>query len=129
MNANQSMEGPSRGVVLWRAVLTFHLVLVAWVFFRAESLSDAMTVFSRIAASASELPRLLRVRIMGREILFSMALIALLVAVEAVDELRSMWARLESRPRYQRWAVYYALIAGLVVLGTWNQQQFVYMQF
>ena len=121
--------GLSRTSLLWRAVLTFHLVLVTWVFFRAESLSDAMTIFSRIAASAIELPHLLQARIMGSEILFSMALIALLLAVEAVDELRPIWTRLESRPRYQRWAVYYALLAGLVVFGTWNQLQFVYMQF
>ncbi len=121
--------GLSRTSLLWRAVLTFQLVLVTWVFFRAESLSDAMTIFSRIAASAIELPHLLQARIMGSEILFSMALIALLLAVEAVDELRPIRTRLESRPRYQRWAVYYALLAGLVVFGTWNQLQFVYMQF
>jgi hypothetical protein len=28
-----------------------------------------------------------------------------------------------------RWAVYYTLLAGVIVLGTWNLRQFVYMQF
>ena len=114
---------------LGRAVLTFHLVLVTWVLFRAESLSDAVTVFSRVAASAMELPRLLYLRLGGGEVLFSVALVAVLLVVEALDERRSIWKRLESRPRHQRWAVYYALLISLVVLGVWNQQQFVYMQF
>jgi hypothetical protein len=40
-----------------------------------------------------------------------------------------MWERLRARPLVLRWAVYYALLAALVVLGTWNLRQFVYMQF
>ena len=40
-----------------------------------------------------------------------------------------MWARLAVRPVYVRWTVYYAMLAALVVLGTWSLQQFVYMQF
>jgi hypothetical protein len=49
--------------------------------------------------------------------------------VEVADEARPMWDRLRDRPVAFRWAVYYALLAALVVLGTWNLRQFVYMQF
>jgi cytochrome oxidase assembly protein ShyY1 len=28
-----------------------------------------------------------------------------------------------------RWGVYYAILAALIVLGTWQLQNFVYMQF
>ena len=121
--------GLIRVAELWRVVLTFHLILVTWVFFRADSPADALTVLSRVAASAIELPRLLHLRVTGGEVLFSVALVVLLITVEAADERRPIWQRLESRPRYQRWAVYYALLISLVVLGVWNQQQFVYMQF
>jgi alginate O-acetyltransferase complex protein AlgI len=44
-----------------QAVVTFHLILVTWVFFRAASLEDALTIFSRVAASAGRLPALLAV--------------------------------------------------------------------
>ena len=121
--------GVLRGAELSRVLLTFHLILVTWVFFRAESLADAVTVLSRVAASTTELPRLLQVRFMDGGVLFLGSMIVLLLTVEAADERRSIWKRLDSRPAYQRWAVYYALLAGLVVLGAWDRQQFVYMQF
>ena len=109
--------------------VTFHLVLVTWVFFRAESLTDAVAILSRVAASATELPRLLLVRIANGEILFSFALIAVLLLWEVMDERRPVWDRLTASPVYVRWVVYYALLVCLVVLGTWSQQEFVYMQF
>jgi alginate O-acetyltransferase complex protein AlgI len=112
-----------------QAVVTFHLILVTWVFFRAASLADALTIFSRVAASAGRLPPLLATRLATPEMIVSLLLIVLLIAVEAFDETRSMWARLAARPAPVRWAAYYALALALVVLGVWNLQQFVYMQF
>ncbi len=128
-SGSREHDAPARWAQLTRGLLTFHLILVTWVFFRAESLFDALTVLSRVAASAIELPRLLAVRLTDGEVLFSLALIALLLAVEALDERGSIRARLENRPRYQRWAVYYAVLACLVVLGIWNQKEFIYMRF
>jgi len=58
-----------------------------------------------------------------------LALIVLLFAVEALDEKAPIWERLRVRPIYLRWAVYYCLLIGLIVLGNWKLQQFVYMQF
>jgi alginate O-acetyltransferase complex protein AlgI len=112
-----------------QAVVTFHLILVSWVFFRAASLEDALTIFSRVAASAARLPALLAVRLAAPEVLASLLLIVLLVGVELFDETRSIWERLAARPTPLRWAAYYALALALVVFGVWNLQQFVYMQF
>lgn len=110
-------------------VLTFHLILVTWVFFRAASIGDALTVLQRVTQSAALLPSLLWTRIQGPEILYSIALIGLLMGIEIIDERRPIWQRLESRPRAVRWAVYYAVIIVLLVLGRWQLQNFVYMQF
>ena len=110
-------------------LVTFHLILVTWVFFRAESLTDAVTILSRIVTAAAELPRLLQVRIASGEILYSLALITVLLLWEVIDERRPVWDRLATSPVYVRWVVYYALLTCLIVLGTWNQLEFVYMQF
>ena len=112
-----------------RGLLTFHLILVTWVFFRAASLSDATTVLSRVATSLPDLPRLLQVRITDLDILLSLVVVGVLLGVEALEERRSLWERLATRPTYVRWAVYYAVLLMLVVLGMWNLNQFVYMQF
>ena len=53
----------------------------------------------------------------------------MLLGVEALDEKRPFWERVRVRPLFVRWAVYYALLFGLIVLGRWDLQQFVYMQF
>jgi alginate O-acetyltransferase complex protein AlgI len=112
-----------------RAIVTFHAVLVTWVFFRAASLGDAATIFERTVRAVPQLPRLLWVRLQDPGILLAIATIAVLVVVEVADEGRPMWDRLRERPLALRWAVYYALLAALIVLGTWNLRQFVYMQF
>jgi D-alanyl-lipoteichoic acid acyltransferase DltB (MBOAT superfamily) len=124
-------EAASRGLSMrvFRAVVTFHAVLLTWVFFRAASLADAVTIFERTARAVPLLPRLLWVRLQEPAILLAIATIAVLVIVEIADEGRPMWDRLRERPLALRWAVYYALLAALVVLGTWNLRQFVYMQF
>ena len=70
-----------------------------------------------------------RSRVASGEILLSLGLIAMLLGVEALDERRSVWERLAARPLYLRWAVYYAVLVCLIVLGTWNLRQFIYMQF
>ena len=114
---------------VFRCVLTFHLILVTWVFFRAATLEDAVTVLSRVGASLGALPGLLQVRIATGDIMVSIALIAALMGVEALDERRPFWERLGARPVYVRWGVYYAVLILLAVLGRWELQQFVYMQF
>lgn len=111
------------------ALLTFHLILVTWVFFRAASLADAVLIISRVAANLSVLPSVLVSRVYSMEFYISLFLIALLIVVELFDEKRAFWQGLRDRPTYLRWAVYYALLIALIVLGNWQLRQFVYMQF
>jgi alginate O-acetyltransferase complex protein AlgI len=129
MRREPSAVAPGVAMRVLRAIVTFHAVLLTWVFFRAASLSDAATIFERTAGAVSQLPRLLWVRLQDSAILFAIATIAVLVMVEVVDEGRPMWDRLRERPIALRWAVYYAILAALLVMGTWNLRQFVYMQF
>ena len=111
------------------SVFTFHLILVTWIFFRAASMSDAITIFSRVAGSLPSLPRLVTARATSGEMLFSISLIAVLMLVEVIDERAPIWNRLAACPTVVRWAVYYALLGSLVVFGVWNFKEFVYMQF
>ncbi len=120
---------PAPAKTVLGVLVTFHLILVTWVFFRAESLSDAFTILGRATGSLVQLPSLIRARVMAGGVLFSLLLIALLISVEIIDERRPLWERLAGQPRYVRWGVYYLLVFGLIVLGTWQGQAFVYMQF
>jgi len=110
-------------------LFTFHLILITWVFFRASSLSDVVTILSRIAGSLSSLPVLLQARLGRWEVITALILVVVLLVVELLDEGRSFFERVRAQPLLVRWAVYYAQLLALVVLGRWDFQQFVYMQF
>lgn len=116
-------------VALVHGLLTFHLILVTWVFFRAASLEDAVTILSRVSASLGSLVGPVVNRLTGGDMLISIGLIGVLLGVEILDERRPLWERLAARPVALRWAACYVLIAALLVMGSWNLRQFVYMQF
>jgi len=111
------------------AVVTFHLVLITWVFFRADTLADAITILTRVAGSAATVVPLTVVRLQTGDVMLSVLLIAVLLGIEGFDEVRPVWSRLTAWPLPLRWAAYYALILSLIVLGTWNLEQFVYLRF
>ena len=110
-------------------LVTFHLILVAWIFFRAETLSQAWTVITRIFGNLSALPGLMAAYPWTGGFWLSVGLIVVLIAIEALDELRDLWAWLAARPVVLRWGFYYALLACLLVIGQWSMSEFVYMQF
>ncbi|SIT03365.1 D-alanyl-lipoteichoic acid acyltransferase DltB, MBOAT superfamily [Roseivivax lentus] len=111
------------------ALVVFHLVLISWVFFRAASLSDGWTVLTRIFAALPELPALLLRYPFTAEHAFLACLILGLLVIEFLDERRPLWRRLARMPRPLRWGAVYAGIFALLLLGRWQSEAFVYMQF
>lgn len=110
-------------------LVTFHLVLVTWVFFRAETLSDAMLLL-RNAARLPEGgidPTLPHFGPFGLAIL----LLAILV-MEGVHRLEGRGdtrAFLSGRPVWVRWAVLQALLLFIVLAGVFEEVEFIYFQF
>ena len=112
-----------------RVLLTFHLIAVAWIFFRAASVSEALLVLQKIADGLWRMPGLLARYPFGAEHYLGIGLIALLLGIEILDERRSVWERLAAAPVWARWTVYYAGIFALLILGRWQAREFIYMQF
>jgi len=110
-------------------LLTFHVVLLAWVFFRADSIAQAWTVLTRTLGAVPRLPGLMAHYNWTGEFWLSIGLIVLLIAYEVIEETRGFWNWLGSRPIVLRWGVYYAMSAMLLVFGKWGLSQFVYMNF
>lgn len=129
-----SLVRPSRFIPGWlwgllATLVTFHAVVFAWIFFRAASLSQAFTVIRKIWTAIPQLPTLVGNYHLTGEFLLSIGLIVFLLAVEAVDEYRSLWKWLMERWVVVRWGFYYLLLAALIVIGKWGVSEFVYMQF
>lgn len=120
------------GNIAWRIlriVVTFHLILLSWVFFRAESIDQALVVIGRIWKGLPGLPGLLPHYPFSSDHALGAALILLLLAVEILDERRPILDRLALLPRPLRWSAFYAAIFTLVLFGRWQSEQFIYMQF
>lgn len=115
--------------VVLRVLFTFHLIAISWVFFRAKSLADAWLVLRKIGTQLAEMPALLPKFPFTPDHYLGFALIVLLLAVELVDERKSIFQRLAAAPLALRWGACYAGIFALLVLGRWQAREFIYMQF
>lgn len=112
-----------------RVLVTFHLVAITWIFFRAKTLGDAWTILRKVGGSLAGLPELLAHYPFTRDHLLGFALIAALLAIELLDERRSIFLRLVAAHTAWRWAASYAGIFALLLLGRWQSREFIYMQF
>ncbi|NQU22337.1 MAG: MBOAT family protein [Candidatus Nealsonbacteria bacterium] len=108
-----------------RIALTFHLVCLCWVFFRAKTLADAMTIlgsfFQRSWALPGVNPNVLVSGLLG---------VLVLAAVQILQLQRGSCRRCVARlPLPVRWSVWYGLIFAIVLLGVQQGSQFIYFQF
>lgn len=112
-----------------RVLVTFHLIAITWIFFRAKTLADAWTILRKVGGNLAALPNLLAHYPYTADHLLGFALIATLLAIELLDERRSIFLRLAAARTAWRWAASYAGIFALLLLGRWQAREFIYMQF
>jgi len=118
-----------RGQLLkWiKILITFHLVTLAWVFFKAHSVTDALHVIRGIFTSLGG-PLYLGPSQLTTFI--GAGLILLLIAIQFL-QYRGLvpLSRAERRfPIYIRWPVYAAMIFGISIFGI-SSNEFIYFQF
>ncbi len=111
------------------ALVVFHLVLISWIFFRADSLADGWLVLTRIGAALPEFPSLLRQFPFSAEHGFLVGVIAALLLIELFQEMRPLSEWLAAMPVWLRWGAWYACLFAILILGRWQGEAFVYMQF
>ena len=120
MAENRTLPGAKEFL---RILFTFALTLVAWVFFRAESVKDALLylsgIFSRTLFTAPE--------VLPIELLI---FITVLITAEWLQREKQHALQFDGIPipGPVKWAVYYSTIATIMVFGG-SQQQFIYFQF
>ncbi|HEV7405364.1 MAG TPA: MBOAT family O-acyltransferase [Chthoniobacteraceae bacterium] len=109
--------------------VTFQLVCVAWVFFRAKSTDHALQILGRIVHHPLQGPFFTRSFGLS-EFLFTAGAIMLLEAVHLFRERRgSVGAWLDRCPVWVRWPAYYVVIIAIFTLAPAGQQEFIYFQF
>ena len=129
---------PSGSLISGLQVLTtFSLVCFAWIFFRANNLSDALYIiqhsFSSISnlwkMSASDINHVLFLD--GGFNIFMISVFAILIMeiIHFMQRKGSIRLLLTRRPVWLRWLAYYFLIFSILLFGQFESQDFIYFQF
>lgn len=127
----------------FKVFFTFTLITLSWIFFRADSLHQAIVILQKIDYAVllwlmhPTLPDSAAYRIlisqMGIGIYDLAVILAGLVVLEGVHLLErqsEMRHLLNNRPVYFRWAIYYAVILAIALFGVYHSQaEFIYFKF
>jgi len=114
---------------------TFILVSLAWVFFRAESLYDAIYVVTHLHTgwadifAGNKLGSILfleKPKVQLIIALCSLVFVWFIHFIETHDNMRNM---LSKKPFYLRWAIYYVMLISVLLLYAQSSQRFIYFQF
>ena len=117
--------------------ITFILVAFAWIFFRSNNINDAIYVISNLNFNVSELLNLdelsMQFRGLGlfkEDIIKCMFLILMLCLYSTYERSEDVWKKLQKKPRWIRWSIYYILVYGILFVAPHsNVNNFIYFQF
>jgi D-alanyl-lipoteichoic acid acyltransferase DltB (MBOAT superfamily) len=113
--------------------ITFNLVCLAWVFFRANSMADAFLLLNNLMPLTNfadlNAPWAVVVSNPAQEMALSLGLILLLELVHLVQEQHWQAPILWQRPFWFRWAAYLGLALAIMNLGITEEVPFIYAQF
>ncbi|MEO6940422.1 MAG: MBOAT family O-acyltransferase [Candidatus Kapaibacterium sp.] len=112
-----------------RAFITFHLVVFAWIFFRASSIREAMYVVTHLFSGLSFAGMLNGLGLDAFQFAFAICSILFMEVIHLMQRHRKMRHFFSEKPWWFRWAVYYALVMAILFFGKTGQQQFIYFQF
>lgn len=107
--------------------MTFNAVCFAWIFFRANSVSDAIFVSTHLFSASSV--SIFELGLSRAEIIIAFCAIVFLELVQYVQRRISLRQFISGKSLSVRWAVYYTAIFVLLMFGKFSSQQFIYFQF
>lgn len=118
-------------------LITFCLVTIAWIPFRANTLDDTLFIVSHLFSGAGSWFDLSVQYINFRgagidltEMLYSLLSIGIVITYDIIDARSGFEFKLCSKPRPLRWTVYYAFLLTILFFAPYNQaKNFIYFQF
>ena len=114
---------------------TFALVTIAWIFFRANSLSDAVYILSHMHTGWADIfseNKLCSMFFLGRpksEFLIALSSLIFVWVIHFLEAHGNMRYMLGNKPLWIRWTVYYIMLTAIFLLSAPDKQKFIYFQF
>jgi alginate O-acetyltransferase complex protein AlgI len=130
--------GLDRTPVLFRSLkvlTTFFLVCFAWIFFRSNSVSDAIYIVSHLLTgwgtvfNMETLRNALSFGPSRFQWIVGSASIGLVVLVHLLQRQGRLIDQLSQKPVWLRWSIYYAMISIFLLCGSFQSKEFIYFQF
>ena len=107
--------------------LTFFLTVIAWVFFRADTLTEALHYLNLMFSSSFfTVPSFITPKAF---MLYTYLLICLFIAVEWVQRDKKFGLSIENLNRPFRWFIYTIVIGVIITFGQFGESEFMYFQF
>ncbi len=118
----------TRFVNVANLLLTFALVFFAWIFFRANTIGDAMLIIGNIF-SISTYSFDLQLFHFKADFYLAFLLIGTLMIVEIAQEKYNLIEKLRATTRWAKWGLFLFLLLLIFILGKWDEADFLYFQF
>lgn len=112
----------------WKKVVTFHLVVLGWIFFRANDVGDAFLLLGKVAnLSFAEItfPILKGYWDLGLSFIF----VIVLLSVEYLVKDNKLEEWLAQRSAAGRWLYYVLTLQAILWFGVFTSNEFIYFQF
>ncbi len=117
----------------WKVGVTFSLVCFAYVFFQADSMSDAFYIVTHLFTGWGSAPAGVKAVLDGQwiELGFGLCGAALVLLLESGQTTGNVQERLAARPAWVRWCFYQVCAIGILLFGALydTKQSFIYFQF
>ena len=133
------LDKHQRVLKLVQVTITFSLICFAWIFFRANNIQDAYYIASHLfhgwgafLGGFKQYGNLLFYHEFGlrtRWFLINAGLLIFLVSVHLVQRHNSIRHMFRNKPAWFRWSFYYLMLLGMIFLGNYGRNAFIYFQF
>jgi D-alanyl-lipoteichoic acid acyltransferase DltB (MBOAT superfamily) len=109
-------------------LITFLIVCFAWIFFRANNVSEAFYIVHKIFdfSTYSGLVNLFHFKV---DLFFSLLFLSILLVIEVMMERGTLVNRLRAFSKPLKWTLLILILAVIMVFGKWDEVNFLYFQF
>lgn len=121
---------------IFNALVTFAFIDFSWIFFRANSMTDAVYIVRNLFSDIGSLftpgyitSILTPMGFFDKNGWAVILCIVIMLAVEMWEGKATLVQRINKCPWPARWAFYYSVIIFIVLFGYFGQSQFIYFQF
>lgn len=111
----------------FQILVTFSLVVIAWIFFRAKDLNDTFLIINNIFSSSFfTIQSILTPKI---KMIYTLGLICFLIIVEWIHRDKEFGLEIRHYSKPIRWIVYTAVLLLIITFGYFGESEFIYFQF